>query len=460
MSSQDGNLYNMDEGGVLQRLGGYSSSIQRLQEGKLEASARIDAKKTQMAETKEAQEEEGLGIGIGSAGVFSGVVGVVKKRAIGMIKSKAKEQLEQLTNKIKARATTEPEQPDEPPTNTTAPPPEPEEPTRTPQEQFNYDSELHENGIKSSANRFGLSEDEVRNMPNVKEVAPKPEDYGLPPDTQPQPTTTPAPAPAPEPTPPQPIAPSPDDLPMARPEPTARQPTLDTGEPDITTQYIYSQPSGGGGATIRIDTAEPQYSGGSGGRNIGDIINQQRAPQPVDEDAITPAPPRAPPPPEPEQPYLAQTQEPPTTTNVLGGQIEEAQQTAVNNMRGSLKNLGMSDDDVSGLVGKLSGGTDIEDLLQTGSSILGSMGEGLGGVLGFLGSASEVLGPLSAVAGIGMGIYAEVKQREEEKGQGDKLREYQGDLQTLSGSTALQTGSIAMPTLDTSQFRTGGIGNF
>ena len=100
-------------------------------------------------------------------------------------------------------------------------------------------------------------------------------------------------------------------------------------------------------------------------------------------------------------------------------------------MRGSLKNLGMSDDDVSGIVGKLgAGGSDIEDLLQTGSSILGSMGEGFGRCFwGFLGSASEVLGPLSAVAGIGMGIYAEVKQREEEKGQSDKARQYQGDLQ-------------------------------
>ncbi len=55
-----------------------------------------------ITEEKESQEEGGLGIGIGSAGVFSGVVGLVKKRAMGIIKTKAKESLDKLVAKAKA----------------------------------------------------------------------------------------------------------------------------------------------------------------------------------------------------------------------------------------------------------------------------------------------------------------------------------------------------------------------
>jgi hypothetical protein len=101
MSSNDEQLYNMDSGSILQRLGSASTMLQRNTEGMLEASARVDAKKTQEAETKEAEAQEGLGIGLGSAGVFSGITGLVKGRIMGVVKTKAKEALDKLVEKAK-----------------------------------------------------------------------------------------------------------------------------------------------------------------------------------------------------------------------------------------------------------------------------------------------------------------------------------------------------------------------
>jgi hypothetical protein len=113
------------------------------------------------------------------------------------------------------------------------------------------------------------------------------------------------------------------------------------------------------------------------------------------------------------------------------------------------------------LISKLAGGgSDLEDIIGAGSDILSSMSGALGGALGVLGTTAEFLGPLSAVAGVGMGIYSVIEQGDEEKAQQSKLTEYKGDLQNLSNTTQLQTGSIAMPTMDTSQFRTGGMMNF
>ena len=55
MSSQDENLYNMDEGGVIQRLGAYQTGLQRSLEGQLESSRAVDQMKTAEEETKEAR---------------------------------------------------------------------------------------------------------------------------------------------------------------------------------------------------------------------------------------------------------------------------------------------------------------------------------------------------------------------------------------------------------------------
>ena len=79
------------------------------------------------------------------------------------------------------------------------------------------------------------------------------------------------------------------------------------------------------------------------------------------------------------------------------------------------------------------------DLISAGSDILGSLSGWGSGALAFLGTTAEVLGPLAMVGGIGLGIYDEVKQEEQEEKQAQKVSAYQQDLQTLSNSKPLQT---------------------
>jgi hypothetical protein len=160
---------------------------------------------------------------------------------------------------------------------------------------------------------------------------------------------------------------------------------------------------------------------------------------------------------------------PTTATPVVEGGATELQSQlgsmtsdALSTFRSTIQSkLNLSDGDADTLMSKLvSGGSDVEDLLGAGSDILGTLSATAGGAMGILGGISSVLGPVAAVAGIGLGIYSVFKQEDDQINQANKLKEYQGDLQKLSDSTQLQTGSIAMPTMDTSQFRTGGMMNF
>jgi hypothetical protein len=231
------------------------------------------------------------------------------------------------------------------------------------------------------------------------------------------------------------------------------------GTPDIPagqiTETTTRQIPARAGADLDVDVPPPPAGGQAGqlagrgvagdfdtGQNIGNVINQQR------------------------NPAVAQQAEAPRGGQV-GGQVDELQAQVAqqgedlqSTMRGTIsKTLGMSDEDAGALVSKIAtGGT--EDIISAGSDILGSLSGWGSGALAVLGTTAEVLGPLAMVGGIGLGIYDEVKQEEQEEKQAQKVQTYQDDLQKLSNTTALQTGTIAMPTLDTSQFRTGGMMNF
>lgn len=426
MSSQDAGLYNMDEGGVLQRLGGYTTQTLRGAEGRLEASRAIDAKETQLTEEKESQAEEGLGIGVGTATAFSGVVGLVKKRAMGVIKSKAQQQLDKIMNKVKQRkqagegdegagqhppATQDPNAtPQEPAPNSggaepppPAEPPSVEPPAIEPIAPRVIDAEAPKGSVGNPISGADAPPPPAKSKPPVEEEE----------GEDPADAILPAEAPA--------------DLPASFTTSIGRgggsvltdRPIdpLGQGQPDLYTQLSYKDAPSGDTAT-QVETARP--------------------PPAVEADPVVEPPPSG-----------------------ITAEINTAQQDALGGMRSSLKQLGLSDDDAGSLVGKIaSGGGDTEDLLSGASELLSSFSSGVGGVLGALGGASEVLGPLSVVAGIGMGIWGEVKQAREEAQSKIKVGEYQKDLQNLTDTTALQTGSIAMPTLDTSQFRAGGIGNF
>lgn len=567
MSSQDEQLYNMDSGSVLQRLGGASTALQRLEEGKLEASARVDAKQTQITEEKESQEEGGLGIGIGSAGVFSGVVGLVKKRAMGIIKTKAKQSLDDLVAKAQARKQAlkdklKGEDGDEPPAGEDGAGGQPQaqaDPNATPDNPA-------PNSADSSNPTYGNQEavdanPQTAEAPTGGSEAPaRAGEYNVDveqaPRVPPRTETTETPQADIE-TPriqvTEPDTETPENMNPARTQPdegenidnASSQADLDPIESRLATRYnnLDSEAQGRANRTynnsddtqstpegetqtlenrkdnlsvredaineqelnpdttfkdpnLSIDQDDPAWSNTQkvkpqqtrgetydnpaetqGSTTEGATTTLQEADS-VPQEALSETttyggragtitataeqapdiPARNIPAPEPDAPT------PPAGggADALQANLSEQTQDAMATFKGNIKSqLNLSDDDAGELISKIAGGgADIEDIVGAGSDILSSMSGSLGGVLGFLGSTAEVLGPLSAIAGIGMGIYSAIEQGKEEEASEKKVTQYQSDVQNLSNTTQLQTGSIAMPTMDTSQFRTGGMMNF
>lgn len=577
MSSQDEQLYNMDSGSVLQRISGGATALQRLEEGKLEASARVDAKETQITEEKESQEEGGLGIGIGSAGVFSGVVGLVKKRAMGVIKTKAKQSLDKLVEKAKANKQAlkdklKGEDGDEPPAGEDGAggqPPAQADPNATPdnpapnsadssnptygnQEAVDANPQAPDNlgseGSEAPARAGDIDDVSVEQAPRV------------PPRTET--TETPqADIETPRIQVTEPDTETPENMNPARTQPdegenidnASSQADLDPIESRLATRYnnLDSEAQSRANRTynnsddtqqtpegetqslenrkdnlsvredsiqeqelnpdttfkdpnLSIDQDDPAWSNTQkvrpqqtrgdtydnpaetqGSTTEGATTTLQEADsvaqEPITETTqfagrsgdITLEATKAPdiparnipaPEPEPTPPAGGDVPTPPTGggASELQANLSEQTQDAMASFKGNIKSqLGLSDDDAGELLSKIAGGgADIEDIVGAGSDILSSMSGSLGGVLGFLGSTAEVLGPLSAIAGIGMGIYSAIEQGKEEAQSEKKVTQYQSDVQNLSNTTQLQTGSIAMPTMDTSQFRTGGMMNF
>ena len=143
-------------------------------------------------------------------------------------------------------------------------------------------------------------------------------------------------------------------------------------------------------------------------------------------------------------------------TDDLNTQLDSA-----GNMTSKLTNLmkgqGFSDSDIGAITSKLNAGdsSDITDTLTEGfSSLLEEGGTSM------LGTALDFLGPLGALAGVGLGIYGAVEGDDEDDSAIANAKTYQSDLTFLGSSPQLQTGSIAMPTMDTTQLRTGGMMNF
>lgn len=658
MSSQDENLYNMDEGGVIQRLGAYQTGLQRSLEGQLESSRAVDQMKTAEEETKEARAEEGMGIGNGSAGLFASVVGLAKKRAMGIAKTKAQGILKDLTDKMKANkqelldklkenkqpdAETDPNADDtnpqpnsdgnpvgggqadtNPPANPNPTqdlddlqPPPPPEPETAPDIPARTITETRTEDIPARAGQPEIRAPDIPARTETQTVETSParagavetEQVG---EIQGEPImgqqTFSVPKPAPARTQPEELdniadvnsaedltpiqnrvqarfnnldgrAQARSDATMrgdpeytenptsledqatntmlrdeavrqeeANPDTTFKDPDLQlnegeqgtarlTNESDIfnprlgTTrnQASFNNPPEVENITqeIQTGTTDPQPLFAS--QQAPDIpakttqVTQEVSParqgevlqegtpdipastrtitttrdiparqgaeiQPEDLGDLPPPPPEAqgvgnigrgvagdtdtgqnlgnvinanrPQPPAPQQAEAPRGGNLATQSDELQAQVAQQADDLQSTMRGTLsKTLGMSEEDATSLLSKVAGGG-TEDLISAGSDILGSLSGWGSGALAFLGTTAEVLGPLAMVGGIGLGIYDEVKQEEQEEKQAQKVSAYQQDLQTLSNSKPLQTGTIAMPTLDTSQFRTGGMMNF
>ena len=151
-----------------------------------------------------------------------------------------------------------------------------------------------------------------------------------------------------------------------------------------------------------------------------------------------------------------------TTEDPAGASASElANQTAMDgqkSLQAMLKNSGMDDDTITNLMSGFSKGDDVADLLDAGA---GLFGEGASSLLGTAGSfALDALGPLGAIGGLVGGIYSLVEEDDAADTAAKNAKAYQTDLTSLSATPSLSTGSIAMPTMDTTQFRTGGMMNF
>lgn len=628
MSSQDENLYNMDEGGVIQRLGAYQTGMTRRLEGQLESSRAVDQMKTAEEETKEARAEEGMGIGNGSAGLFASVVGLAKKRAMGIAKTKAQGILKDLTDKIKAnkqelqdrlKQNNQPDADEDP--NATSGEPAPNsadnptgggeadvEPTQAPDIPARTITETRTEDIPARAGEPEIRAPDIPARTTTEQVETSParagavetEQVG---EIQGQPVmgeqTFSVPKPAPARTQPEEIdniadVNSAEDLTPIQNRVQARFNNLDGEAQARSDATMRSDPEYTENPTSLEDQAtntmlrdeavrgeeanpdttfkdpslqlEPNEEGGTRLTNADDIFADRLGttrnpssfdnppevenvtqeiqtgttdPQPLfasqqapdipakttqvtrelaparEGEVLQEATPDIPastrtitttrdlparqgadiePQPDPQgagnigrgvagdtdtgqnlgnvinanrpQPPAPQQAEAPRGGNLAGqsdelqAQVSQQADDLQSTMRGTIsKTLGMSEDDATALLSKVAGGG-TEDLISAGSDILGSMSGWGSGALAFLGTTAEVLGPLAMVGGIGLGIYDEVKQEDMEEKQAEKVSAYQKDLQTLSNSTPLQTGTIAMPTLDTSQFRTGGMMNF
>ena len=110
--------------------------------------------------------------------------------------------------------------------------------------------------------------------------------------------------------------------------------------------------------------------------------------------------------------------------------------------------LGASAEDLGDLVGGVSG--DLAGGLTGGYATAAAVG----------GAALEALGPLSMFAGAGLGIYSAIEEANQAQNAKNNATKYDADVAALSAAPELQTGSIAMPVMDSTAFRSGGTSQF
>lgn len=159
--------------------------------------------------------------------------------------------------------------------------------------------------------------------------------------------------------------------------------------------------------------------------------------RPFADDALKPPDPSAPPP-EPSDDLTAKPTAP-TADDLLGGQVREAGASA--------------ESELGDFATKAFGG--LGDVTDIAGALTGAAGdEGLT-ALGALGIGAEALGPLSLLAGAGVGIWEAVSAEQAASKAADNASKYQEMAQSLSAAPQLQTGSIALPVMDSTQFRSG-----
>ena len=206
----------------------------------------------------------------------------------------------------------------------------------------------------------------------------------------------------------------------------------------------------------------------------------------LDEDEIQPAPP---PPPPTETPTPATTSEPPTTSldedeirpaprlnqfddssdpvssltddapsSTTAELTSQTESGGLSSLKSMLSNQGMNTDDIGSLLKGLGSGDDLTDVLSAGADMFGGGSSSLLGTIG--GGLLDALGPVGALGGAIAGIWSAVSSDDALETATKNAKSFQNDVTYLSATPQLSTGSIAMPTMDTTSFRSGGLSNF
>ena len=99
-----------------------------------------------------------------------------------------------------------------------------------------------------------------------------------------------------------------------------------------------------------------------------------------------------------------------------------------------------------------------EALEEGSSSLLSTIGETAGSALSSIG---EAIAPVGLAVGVGMGLYDAYEEHKSYKSDLANEQKVQGELNNMAfNEPSFSLGSRALPSFDTSQFRSGAMMNF
>ena len=438
MASADDQIYAAEAGNVLSRLGGEVAQRQRRSEGIMSAEQAENAANTQEAMETTAQTEAEAGVGTGVAGAIGLTTGVVR----GLIKAKrAANALSRVKGFIKQKAASQPEGAEDDASPSTFIEPK--------------DLEPMPGGVGTQPTlRAGTTADVTAGQQSASvDAAPR---------TDPDPASSSS-APAPD----------PDPAPASSSSAAAPADADDADFADALEQLKALGPR-----PAALDLGPNDFLGRAGSYLRNEFGATQAPPPPATLDQTGAGP-------NPSAQntwsnnYASTVNQSPAQANLseaqsnLGNAADDALQagkTAASQLQEQISSKAASATDFLESAASKYGvkGANLGDILGSTPEELGDLVGGIGGdlsggsslALSVGGAALEALGPLSMFAGVGLGVYSAWEEGKQEETAQDNANKYNADVNALSAAPELSTGSIAMPVMDSTAFRSGGISTF
>ena len=440
MASADDQIYAAEAGGVLQRLGGAVAQRQRQAEGIMSADEAARAASSQAAADEEAATQGEVGVGSGVAGgvglTTSLVRGVIKAKRAAKALGRARDFIRQKADVSEAQQEIQGEDSTQVRLAGEGVGEGEQGLAPTLQAGTSADVAAGQSAAEAADSLRGVQARIAARFPDMN---------------QPEP---PAAADAdPAPAAPEPAAPDPAPTLDAAPDPAAAAPEADLGDLDWLGPRL-------------TNLRAPSYA------------NAPRPPEPATLDQ-TPAGPDTSAQSAWDSNYQASVNRTPAQAELsdaqanLGDAADDALQAgkqAASQLQEQISSKAASATDFLETAASKYGlkGANLGDILGSTPEELGDLVGGIGGDIsgggGALaavgGAALESLGPLSMFAGVGLGIYSAWEEGKQEETAKDNAAKYNADVNALSAAPELSTGSIAMPVMDSTAFRSGGISNF